>query len=363
MGRIGGRRLAVGSTFVAAVAIAVSVAWPTAAWADPAVPTHYRSTIVGLVVADPTTDPAEPVGQLEGIDIEILGGDAFFVVRSEGRRVEVPGYEGEPYLRIHVDGRVEVNERSPARWLNDARYGGRDVVVPPSADAAAPPMWRTVGERGEIAWHDHRIHFMAPGVPRQIDATRDEVQHVFDWQVPIVVDGSPLVVIGRLEWVPGPGGRSHAAIAAWMLVVVAAATRLARRREAGALLAVAATVALAVGIGGGWGLPAGAEGDTAGVLLPVVAACLLAGAWVLERRGLPRAKARLAAWTAAAPLAAWVGLQATSLTRPIVPSVWPAGVVRASVAAVAALIVAALIAARHDSPRGHAAGDAAGPGR
>ena len=47
---------------------------------------------------------------------------------ATGANVMVPGYEGEPYLRFLKSGRVEVNVNSPARYLNEERYGG--VAIP-----------------------------------------------------------------------------------------------------------------------------------------------------------------------------------------------------------------------------------------
>lgn len=106
------------------------------AWADPAAPTHYRSTVTDVRVdeLDGRTSALEPEVDPTTIDVAVMGGDAFMVVRAAGRRVEIPGYDGEPYVRFHADGRVEVNERSPAHWLNDARYGGL-VVAAVSIDA------------------------------------------------------------------------------------------------------------------------------------------------------------------------------------------------------------------------------------
>lgn len=240
------------------------------AWADPAAPTHYRSTVTDVRVdeLDGRTSALEPEVDPTTIDVAVMGGDAFMVVRAAGRRVEIPGYDGEPYVRFHADGRVEVNERSPAHWLNDARYGGLEVV-PPSADADAPPSWVAVADGGTYAWHDHRVHFMAPSLPRHVDPSVRQVQHVFDWQVPLVVDGVPVVVEGRLEWLPSPGRASQAWVVLAVVVAAAAGLWAARRwgpsATTGVALSLATAIGLVVGSGGWWGLPAGAEGPLPGL--------------------------------------------------------------------------------------------------
>jgi len=340
------RRLVVGVT-----AVIVFVSMPTLAWADPAVPTHYRSTVTEVRLADVDNGVGPDDDTEISLDVEIIGGDAFIVIRAYGQRVEVPGYDGEPYVRIHPEGIVEVNDRSPARWLNDARYGGLEVSVPPSADSSAPPAWTVVGDGGELAWHDHRIHFMSPRLPRHVDPTLRQVQHVFDWQVPVVVDGRDVVIAGQLEWVPGPDAISHVAVVAAALITAALAAR-SQHRAATKLtsdrfgfvrlvLAPAAVVAAMIGLGGWVSLPHGAEGDAVGVVLPVAALILLAVAATLARQRRDGRGSLIAAAitaTATLPLAGWVGTQAASLVRPIVPSLWPATVVRISVAVVAAAL-------------------------
>ena len=77
---------------------------------------------------------------------------------ATGKNVVVPGYENEPYLRFLTSGRVEINVNSPAKYLNEERYGGVKV---PRGDAKAKPQWQLVAQGGGYAWHDHRIHWMS----------------------------------------------------------------------------------------------------------------------------------------------------------------------------------------------------------
>ena len=319
---------------VVSLLLGAMMAWSAApAVADPAVPTHYRSTVTGLSAVD-----GDPVP----VEVEILGGDAFLVVRAAaGTTVEVPGYEGEPYVRITPDGTVEVNERSPARWLNDARYGGAEVVVPALADADAPPSWVVAAHDGEYAWHDHRIHFMSPVVPPGIDVRRGEVQEVFTWEIPLRVDGRDVLVSGELSWVPGPGAATPVGAVA---VLLAAVLLLLVRRPSwvGPTVATTAVVALAVGIAANLGLPPGAEGELSLVALPLGALTLVLAGTVLGRR---HEAARILVPASGVPMAVWGMLQLGTLTRPIVPNPLPLMAVRTTVVLVLAVATAALVVA------------------
>ena len=143
------RRAAVRSVVVALAWLALLVA-PAAA--DPAQPGDVRSRVTEL--APRTT----------GVRAEIVGGDSFLQLEVDrGREVVVLGYESEPYLRVRPDGTVEVNDRSPARWVNDDRLGS--AAAAGHGRRAAAPDWRVIGEGGKVAWHDHRTHWMAPTRP------------------------------------------------------------------------------------------------------------------------------------------------------------------------------------------------------
>ncbi len=321
-----------------AVVVGTAVLLPAGvAQADPAGPTHYRA-VVEEVVAD---DGAAP-----GIDVRVLGGDAFLVVEAPaGTTVEVPGYEGEPFLRIGGDGGIERNTRSPARWLNDARYGAIEVAIPPEADAMAPPTWERVADGGRYAWHDHRIHFMSPTVPSHVDTAAGTVQHVMDWVVPLRVDGRDVEVVGVLSWLPGPApALPLGSVAVVMFLGTVLALRVARLLPA----AIGATALLtgAVGASQHVGLPAGADADAALVVLPALALVVLGAALLVRRRAGPSPGTGVGAPEAVPPLdrAGWlvvlagfpigvVGvLGSGALWRPIVPGPLHVGIVRFVVA-------------------------------
>ncbi|OFW64588.1 MAG: hypothetical protein A2135_10595 [Actinobacteria bacterium RBG_16_67_15] len=171
---------------LAGLTMAILLTSAAPAWADPAVPTNYRSRVTDM-------DP-----RIDGITIQVTGGDAFLVAAvAPGHVLEIPGYFGEPYLRIDADGTVWRNEKSPARYINVARYG---VTIPPEADADAPPDWRQVGGGGRYAWHDHRTHWMSRDLPPTIAG--DRAQLIFPWEFDVIFDGVPISVHGELVWFP-----------------------------------------------------------------------------------------------------------------------------------------------------------------
>jgi hypothetical protein len=208
--------------FLLGAALLVGVALPATmvvtagpASADPARPTHYQASVRGVVDAQ-----GRPGSEGLGVAVDVLGGDAFLVVRvAPGTRVVVPGYEGEPYLQFHSDGRVEINQRSPARWLNQDRYGASASAIPASVDGAAPPVWEEVAAGGQYAWHDHRIHVMSPRLPMTVDPDLDTVQRVREASLPLLVDGQEVTVEIVLDWLPG---RSPAVVGLVVLLVAVA---------------------------------------------------------------------------------------------------------------------------------------------
>jgi hypothetical protein len=139
-----------------------------------------------------------------GLQLLVVAGDDALELRNEtGSTVLVPGYEGEPYLRVISGGRVEVNVNSPARYLNADRFAQTDV--PRSASPDAPPKWEVIGSDGVVAWHDHRIHWMSKeALPPQVE-DEDEDAKIFDWKVPLTVGERKVVASGTLFWDP-PGG-------------------------------------------------------------------------------------------------------------------------------------------------------------
>ena len=143
------------------------------------------------------------------------------LVVREGHEVTIYGYEGEPFARILRDGTVQKNQRSPATYLNADRYA--EAPVPKSADPKAPPLWETVDDSGTLRWHDHRMHYMATGTPPQV---KDESKRtkVFDYEIPLRIDGREGAVEGTLFWV-GPADTSKTPFLIAGVAIVAARRR------------------------------------------------------------------------------------------------------------------------------------------
>jgi len=142
--------------------------------------------------------------QTDGVSIEVLNrDDRMLLHNTSGEDVVILGYDGEPYARLRADGTVEVNTDSEAYYLNDDRFG--DVEIPAGVDGKGPPRWKEVSRTSRFEWHDHRFHWMAQGTPPQV---KDESVRtkVFDWSVPIEVDGRRGAISGTLFWTPLPGG-------------------------------------------------------------------------------------------------------------------------------------------------------------
>lgn len=183
---------------------------------------NFRSVLRGLT-------PAESGVQLSIVNYD----DSFELINHSGRTVVVDGYQGEPYARVLPNGTVQLNRNSPAYYLNDDRYGGG--TVPATASARATPQWVTQDGTGRLIWHDHRMHWMGRNVP---PAVKDESvkTKIFDYSIPLRVDGRPAAIKGTLFWVGEPGGGMPVAAIAALLALAAGSVALVvvvrRRRTA-----------------------------------------------------------------------------------------------------------------------------------
>lgn len=163
---------------------------------------NYASTVTGVVTAAGDGTPTSTPADLANVSWRVLANDALLqVVNRSGRELVVPGYSGEPYLRVGPDG-VWENRNSPAAYLNADRFA--QTQVPQSADAEAKPVWVRVSDGPAYAWHDHRIHWMSPALPPQVVASRGAETLVNDWAVPFALGDRAFVVRGNLRWIPPP---------------------------------------------------------------------------------------------------------------------------------------------------------------
>jgi hypothetical protein len=177
-----------------ASAVVALVACPAAAGHGDGAARGYRSKVTEI-------SPA-----VTGLAVTVGDGDDRLRLRNDtGRGVVVEGYDGEPYLRFAAGGEVFRNESSPARYLNEERYGGVDV--PATASKNAPPRWSSIADGGTYEWHDHRIHWMSTIDPPRVRRAPQQRQHVFAWTIPGTIDGRPLEIRGSLDYEPPPESR------------------------------------------------------------------------------------------------------------------------------------------------------------
>jgi hypothetical protein len=291
----------------------------TPASADPATPTNYRSQVVFV----------EGTGV---VDVEIVGGDAFVRLTAQpGVTVEVLGYEGEEYIRFDPDGSVYVNQRSPAKYLNDDRYA--NVELPVEADAAAVPRWEVVSADGAYIWHDHRTHWMSPTPPAAVlESNGARTVQIFDWTLPLRADGAEGKIRGTLTWIPSTTALPWLALSLVTLVVVAAgAIRMGARSQAGLLLVLAAA-ALIAGLASMIAQPP--EGRTYGIDLLGPAVIVVLGFFALSQAKRSGRAATQLVLIGSVGLAVWGAFRIGVLTHPILPTILPYALDRLTTAVV-----------------------------
>lgn len=301
-------------------AVLVLQALAPAAGAEAAGPTNARSRVLSV----------RP--EARGARIDVVGGDAFLRLRlADGHEAEVPGYGGEPYLRFSADGRVEVNRRSPAAYLNaDRRSGG---AIPAEASQDADPLWREVASGGEYAWHDHRIHWMGS----------TELDRRLDWAVPLRIDGRNVEIRGDLA--PVDPSFPFLALVLGLLAAVGGLVVARRFRPGwpavlGGVLAAALAGALAWS---SWSIqPPGAGASPLIVLVPLVGAVAAAVAAVLHAAG-KRTVAAVAVLAAVATSGGWVVQQLPALWHAIVPGRLPTEATQGGLGFLAGLVVAGAV--------------------
>lgn len=160
---------------------------------------NWMTTLTGI-------DPSRP-----GLTARVIEGGSRIELTSTGAEVTVLGYDGEPYLRIGPAGVYE-NLRSPATYLNCSRTG---CPVPDRADSRAQPQWDRVSNGPAARWHDHRIHWMGNRLPPNVARAPGRAHVQAEWRIELQQASAPVVLTGRLSWIPGPSPLP------WLLMAVA----------------------------------------------------------------------------------------------------------------------------------------------
>ena len=182
---------------------------------------NYRSVI----------DSVTP--NVPGVSFEVLSYDSYFqLLDQHGHEVVIYGYEDEPYARVLKDGTVQVNERSPAYFLNDTRFPTTEV--PPVRRPRSAAEVEDSGRLRDLLWHDHRMHYGSEAMPPQVKDTSKKTK-VYDYEVPIRVDGRKGAIDGTLYWVGSADTSKLPFIIAGLLIVLGggAAVLYVRRRRGG----------------------------------------------------------------------------------------------------------------------------------
>jgi len=160
---------------------------------------------------------------IRGLQVQVLAfADRLQVFNRTGRTVTIYGYNDEPYARLLADGTVQLNERSPALYLNTSFYASGTPPASTSSNPATPPTWTTVFHTGNFQWHDHRVHWASPTVPPQVK-DKHKRTFIWNWTVPITVGDQRGSIAGQLFWTPSA---STASIGAYLALGVLAALAL-----------------------------------------------------------------------------------------------------------------------------------------
>lgn len=323
--------------------LVLGVATAPPAAADPPSPTHDRSQVTG-------TSPEAGAA----LAADIVGGDSFLRMRAApGHEVVVLGYQAEPYLRFGPDGTVEQNRRSPATVLNESRFGTTGDLS--GTDPAADPDWERVATDGTYVWHDHRIHWMSDAPPPRLGGADSGL--IDEWDVELLVDGSPVVLSGVLERQAAPSPLPWLGAAAVVAALTVALGWRSPRRGVAAVLAGAGLFAAVSCLAAELALPAAVGRRWALVAIPALAAACALGA-----AAVPRSRYALTLLiSAAAVLPLWIGLRWSVLTHAVLPTATGAAWQRLAVAvALGAVLGAAAIGARSMAGSARAASASAG---
>ncbi|MGH3900964.1 MAG: hypothetical protein ACRDTA_22515 [Pseudonocardiaceae bacterium] len=146
-------------------------------------PTNYRTVVTAIQPAVPSV--AVTVG---------LGGQWVRVTNQGQTEIVVLGHRSEPFLRLS-ENRVQVNELSSTAAETGQTRGNPASQDPAAQNPVTGPSWVQLREGDSATWSDNRIN------PPQGDA--NQPQQV-SWELPLVVDGQQVTVLGTRDRVAPP---------------------------------------------------------------------------------------------------------------------------------------------------------------
>ncbi|MGH2785377.1 MAG: hypothetical protein ACRDJ1_08945 [Actinomycetota bacterium] len=156
----------------------------------------------------------------QGLELRILQGTqpAVFVNNTTGKVLEIPGRRGEPFLRIGPAG---------------------------AEQADATGVFAPLGSSPRWAWVEPRAGWSDEDPPAHALGSTSTVV-LGTWEIPATLDGTPIEIYGRVEWVPvaahhGQAPTGGTSATRWVLVAAAAGLTAAivgirtirRRRQRG----------------------------------------------------------------------------------------------------------------------------------
>jgi len=139
-------------------------------------PSNYRTVVTAIRPAVPTMEVT--VG---------LGGQWVRITNQGAAEIIVLGYQGEPFLRLSQN-RVQVNQLSKT-----AAETGQTRGVPAPEEPTTEPRWVPLRDGDSATWTDARV-----------DAPTDRALASESWQLPLVVDGQQVTVVGTRDRIPPP---------------------------------------------------------------------------------------------------------------------------------------------------------------
>ncbi|MGH4003727.1 MAG: hypothetical protein ACRDSO_06420 [Pseudonocardiaceae bacterium] len=144
-------------------------------------PSNYRTVVTAIRPALPSV--AVTVGP---------GGQWVRVTNQGAAEILILGYRGEPFLWLSQN-RVQVNELSSTAAETGQTRGSPASQDPAAQDPATGPRWVQLREGDSATWSDARV-----------DPPPESQRESEFWQLPLVVDGQQVTVLGTRELIPPP---------------------------------------------------------------------------------------------------------------------------------------------------------------